>query len=78
VVAKDLEQYLVTTLREHFPSLWESHRAYAEGLLPDNVDYDEEESVLRIRHPRRETRELRLGRPHVEQTAPRKERAQGS
>jgi hypothetical protein len=75
VVAKDLETYLVTTLKEHFPTLWESHREYAERLLPDNVDYDEDEGVLRIRHPRRDTQELRIARPHVEQKAPRKERA---
>jgi hypothetical protein len=72
VVAKDLEDFLVESLKENFPPLWASHRAYAEGLLPDNVDYDEEQSVMRIRHPRRDTQELRLQRPHVEQ---RKERA---
>ena len=72
MVAKDLEEYFVGSLKSHFPALWESHRAYAESLLPDNVDYDEEDGVMRIRHPRRDTQELRLARAHVEQKTPRK------
>ena len=74
VVAKDLEEYLLASFQDHFPALWQSHREYAQRLLPDNVDYDEGESLLRIRHPRRDTVELPLG-PHVDQVAPRKERA---
>ena len=49
--------------------------SFTPGRVTDNVDYDEEEGVMRIRHPRRDTYELRLARPHVEQKAPRKERA---
>ena len=75
LVAKDLEQTLVAALEENFPGLWRLHRAYAERLLPDNVDYEAEEGVLRIRHPRRETRELRLVRPYIERAEPIKERA---
>jgi hypothetical protein len=72
LVANDLEQTLVAALKQHFPVLWKEHRAYAESLLPDNVDFDEDECVLRIRHPRREMQVLQLARPHVEQKAARK------
>jgi hypothetical protein len=71
LVAKDLERYLVAALADHFPALWTSHREYAARLLPDNVDFDDAECVLRIRHPRRETHALGLARPHVEPKAAR-------
>jgi hypothetical protein len=74
-VARNLEEYLIAALRDHFPALWKSHRAYAESLLPDNVDFDEAEHVLRIRHARRDIQVLQLDSPHVEQEEPRKERA---
>jgi hypothetical protein len=72
LVAKDLEAYLVAALEENFPVVWKAHPEYALRLLPDNVDFDESEYVLRIRHPRRETSVLQLARPHVEQKAARK------
>ena len=65
IVVRGVEEYLVEALND-FPELWKSHRAYAESLLPDNVDYDEAEATLRIRHPRRDIQVLALGRPHVE------------
>ena len=37
--------------------------------------FDEAECALRIRHPRREVQVLQLDAPHVEQKAPRIERA---
>jgi hypothetical protein len=75
LIAKDLEAYFLAALKESFPLLWESHREFAERLLPDNVDYDDSEAVLLIRHPRRESQMLQLDRPHDEQRVARKERA---
>ena len=75
IVARGMEEYLIDALHDHFPELWRSHRAYAESLLPDNVDYDEAEAALRIRHPRRDTQVLQLARPHVEPKVLRQETA---
>ena len=71
VVAKDLESYLLGALEQRFAALWSEHRAYAERLLPDNVDYDEDDAVLHIRHPRRESHALQISRPHIEPKAAR-------
>ena len=75
LIAKDLEGYLVAALKDNFPELWNTHRDYAERLLPDNVDYDEAECVLRIRHQRRETQTIALTRPDYEQKVTKIERA---
>ena len=74
IVVRGVEEYLVEALHD-FPELWRSHREYAASLLPDNVDYDEAEATLRIRHPRRDTQVLQLGRPHVEPKVMLQERA---
>jgi hypothetical protein len=67
VIAKDLEADFLAALNASFVQMWNGHREFAQRLLPDNVDYDEDEGVLRIRHPRRESQVIRLDRPHDEQ-----------
>lgn len=60
VIAKELDAYFVEALKGHFPAMWKAQRDFAESLLPDNVDYDEADAVLRIRHGRRDLQTLRL------------------
>ena len=63
-IAKDLEGYFIAALKDNFPRVWSGYREFAERLLPENVDYDEEARVLRIRHPRRESHVIALSGPH--------------
>jgi hypothetical protein len=66
-IAKELEGYFVAALMDQFPQLWKTHREFAEGLLPDNTDYDEARSVIRVRHPRRDVQIIPLVGPHTDQ-----------
>ena len=65
-IAKFLYEHFHATLRKQYPLLWRADRGFAEHLLPDNVDYDEVQSVLRVRHLRRDTRVLELEAPAAE------------
>lgn len=59
-IARALDAYFIDALGSHFPAMWKAHRSFAESLLPDNVDYDAAEAVLRIRHERRDMQTVRL------------------
>ncbi len=59
-IARELEEHFIFTLKEYFPALWKAHRAFAETLLPDNADYNEARSVVRVRHRRRDAQTIAL------------------